>query len=1019
MEELDYTLPSPTDTPYRTPSSSRSRQSTHGEAMSPSSSPPPLPPSEAGRKRRSHDSTHSNPALDENISPLDPRRFTPTLHASLVSEILSLRRELEGKTKDIERLEDRVHNTQSENDRLNQDLSSSNKESRNLKRQLQQLEGGTLSALGDITTERDEARNDASDLRRRLEQSQRRAKSQEEAAERTQSLWDRERDKWAREKRALETKVNVVEGRLKVVLSEIANYQQNTSHQHHQVDHVRQHRGSFGDSPSKRSTSALSHRRHSNASNASDHFGGRLSALGHNPAYSNNLADELALDEEDENIDDVDALPEELERPTSSMSTKAHRILGIVTATDDAIVVEEKEKKRPASRLSQLIDLDDHQGLIQSPPPSPKRISLTTSPIIQTEIVPIDAVPTIQDYPKPQMAPVEPPTPVSPIDAVGSDAALWNRHESKVQSIMISASCQTTELLPSPPLTPDSPQPAFEAAEIQPTTKTEMKSASTQTDKVEDSGLAVRPLHMIADYRQHPIPTISIIPPASRPATPDNAVVLPPRTKNAYCQVDFEPTLGYNSIGIQTDEVDLERKVPDLPPLTTTNLGQFRTASYTRAVPPNSSRRRFYQGMPTPPMDEPPKVLANSAKLIQTLENGPTRRDTYSKTAPARTSSLLAGFEDDEESRFGRLTETDFDDDDLFSRPTAKFTLKFGKMVSQDSPLEDVDELAAADVGEAVALEHLRQSEDSMASDFRSNLSGRTSPRRRSSQHAFKQLRRVPSPKRYNIRKAALISSGTAAHSAQSSVRSSSDMIRGSLDGNPPPFPVPIRFSSARIGKSRSEGGRSSPASSRTSPTRKEKHRSRKPILRKARSGPAISPGPGVEGRRQRSQSPPLDSRISIVPDMPTFRMPAEKASTVNYQYQPTSEASAPRPSVATGPHRKTSHVKTGSDAVSLHSSSVVDAIAQTMVGEWMFKYVRRRKSFGVTESKGMDYDPTKTADEISAHVTSTGVRHKRWVWLAPYERSVMWSSKQPTSNSALLGKSGRKCEFSCTRVCA
>jgi hypothetical protein len=42
--------------------------------------------------------------------------------------------------------------------------------------------------------------------------------------------------------------------------------------------------------------------------------------------------------------------------------------------------------------------------------------------------------------------------------------------------------------------------------------------------------------------------------------------------------------------------------------------------------------------------------------------------------------------------------------------------------------------------------------------------------------------------------------------------------------------------------------------------------------------------------------------------------------------------------------------------------------------------------------------------------VTNNGVRHKRWVWLAPYERAVMWSSKQPTSGSALMGgKNGRK----------
>ena len=76
-----------------------------------------------------------------------------------------------------------------------------------------------------------------------------------------------------------------------------------------------------------------------------------------------------------------------------------------------------------------------------------------------------------------------------------------------------------------------------------------------------------------------------------------------------------------------------------------------------------------------------------------------------------------------------------------------------------------------------------------------------------------------------------------------------------------------------------------------------------------------------------------------------------------------------------------------------------------------MYKYVRRRKSFGVNTDKS-DWDANKTVEEISANATATGTRHKRWVWLAPYERAVMWSSKQPTSGSALMGgKSGRKCE--------
>jgi hypothetical protein len=137
----------------------------------------------------------------------------------------------------------------------------------------------------------------------------------------------------------------------------------------------------------------------------------------------------------------------------------------------------------------------------------------------------------------------------------------------------------------------------------------------------------------------------------------------------------------------------------------------------------------------------------------------------------------------------------------------------------------------------------------------------------------------------------------------------------------------------------------------------------------------------------------------------------------------PFDDITAPRERRAA--HRRTSHRTIPSNNWSTHErqdherkdsiggvqpTSVVDAIAQTMVGEWMFKYVRRRKSFGMGETK--DNWEGKNPDEVSANITSSGVRHKRWVWLAPYEGSIMWSSKQPTSGPALLGKSGRKCQF-------
>ncbi|KAI5288097.1 hypothetical protein KEM54_005469, partial [Ascosphaera aggregata] len=93
-------------------------------------------------------------------------------------------------------------------------------------------------------------------------------------------------------------------------------------------------------------------------------------------------------------------------------------------------------------------------------------------------------------------------------------------------------------------------------------------------------------------------------------------------------------------------------------------------------------------------------------------------------------------------------------------------------------------------------------------------------------------------------------------------------------------------------------------------------------------------------------------------------------------------------------------HLQGGKTDTNCHRTSVVDAIAQTMVGEWMWKYVRRRRSFTVSENRD---NACRFGEE------GGGSRHKRWVWLAPYDRAVMWSSKQPSSGSALLGKSGRK----------
>ena len=154
--------------------------------------------------------------------PLDPRRFTPTLHASLVSEILNVRREAESKSKTIDILERGLDEARTENEELGTSLSRTTKETRSLKHHLQLLEGGTSSAMTELARERDEALENVTDMRKKFEQTQKKARSREEDVERTQTLWDRERESWESERRNLERKVHVVENRLRTVLNEVA-----------------------------------------------------------------------------------------------------------------------------------------------------------------------------------------------------------------------------------------------------------------------------------------------------------------------------------------------------------------------------------------------------------------------------------------------------------------------------------------------------------------------------------------------------------------------------------------------------------------------------------------------------------------------------------------------------------------------------------------------------------------------------------------------------------------------------
>jgi len=223
------------------------------------------------------------------------------------------------------------------------------------------------------------------------------------------------------------------------------------------------------------------------------------------------------------------------------------------------------------------------------------------------------------------------------------------------------------------------------------------------------------------------------------------------------------------------------------------------------------------------------------------------------------------------------------------------------------------------------------------------------------------------------------------------SVTSSSNF--GKTSGPPPPFAIPVRGSSVPNRRRSERQSSPTPGSDPASPGRPRDSRQpvRKLNLRKAHSAAML---PGEKGPHiLRSKTPtglgtsshaPSSARL---PPIPTTKLPSN------------SDKAVMRPSTAT-PHDFSTSFPTGNASVgSSAQPSVVDAITAAMVGEWMWKYVRKRKSFGGSHPA---QDFAKTGD----------ARHKRWVWLSPYERTIMWSSKQPNSNATLTGKSGRKCKF-------
>ncbi|KAI4256098.1 MAG: hypothetical protein L6R42_006410 [Xanthoria sp. 1 TBL-2021] len=970
---------------------------------------------------------------EDKASAMDAKRFTPNLHASLVSEILSLRREIEGKNNALASLEDSLQSSKLENAQLTATVTSQEREIQSAKKQMQLLESGTLSALGDIAKERDDAVGSLADARKRLEASKSSVRGFEEDARRNQALWEQDKQNWDTEKRNIERKVHVAEGRLKTMVNEVAAAQ--NSSQLASICGSEQEEGAgetwfsnWSDIISTRSSSVRGRYHLSELSNntydtnelanlRNSTLAARASLIMTEP-NSLSLAAELNFDEAleghsgdnemEREIFLPDALPEEnlykIRRLSiQSQDCKARRILGLSTDPAEQALCEEPSVEQPLESVveqplrslqTSMKPLPTRRDMATqySPPASPKTAAQEPAATSEKDLYRFANTENTANQRRKRISVVAAPHDSFP-----------PRSEQSANCPTASAACQTMPQAASPPLIlePMFPDPGSILA-------SEMMSCSTQTDDA--SQVADVPASVRDPSSSTAIPVIAIHPPGSRPGSSNNAVMLPPQTKNAACQTEPALMPDVKSIAVQTEGIRVDKRPLQIPP----RLMSGAAASKPQSHSDQPSRRTVPKvpkpGLRYPPPTEPSRNSRTRSKPPNIQRAGPhVAQDSdpsgnsgqLSRASPTQMDDLFAGFSDQE----GRGMDIDLSDDDddyanvvpirkTLSKVKNSWTLVPNSMHASlgprplGRPISDIQE-----IDDTLVVSHI---------DTQADRDGEV-PAPAAGQQGKEEGWALPieSSQKSEIRKAALTSIGALAH-----LRQRSPSEPGPNTGSstvPPPFPVPTRSSSRKIPIGSSDGN-GSPSPHTTSFIAGIRNRnqaragSRNP-LRKVRSAAAVPKLARTPSKQDETEgeSSALPSPTSTSFHRPRIPRTLQAGSTLQ---QPSALSQA----LSQDASSSTSNAAGGAVESPSQTTSVVDAIAQTMVGEWLWKYVRKRKSFGMVESAQVEFEEGRRN-----HENGSVIRHKRWVWLAPYERAVIWSSKQPASGSALMGKGGRK----------
>lgn len=891
--------------------------------------------------------------------------LTSKVHSKFVAQILELRRTIESKDMIIDHLESTLAEERSRNEALEDELKRNVRETKAMKRQLQSIEGSTLAAMEELCKEKDAANATSAELRRKVDATSKQLKAEQEHVDQVHKEWESDKAKWTYERSTLVRKNAVAEGRLKNVIEEVTMHHMNdqppptsAEDDKENLPPLREGMTSMHSSPTK----SRKHRR--NQSSLSSLNSVRQSRDLNGPS----LADELNLDTADEDGSEVEMSDHESQlrkvresRTSGVTDAKARRVLGIVSGIEKLQSAPEA-KSRPASTrldgvVADQVAPEASSGVIAAAHRMVQAVGGRSEPSQQSHVQELEAIEANQRRKR---------------DPVIRSPKSHSRTRSEPLQKLESSQLAMADAVASPPGSPRSINSFVSAVGTHKQDmieKPEMASASTQTDAIEQPRIPSPP----APIRAPPpvpveVPSIAIHPPDSTgPPSPGEAV-LPPRTRSAGSQTDMNSPIEIRDAGAQTDVIRVDRR--RLPAHLLPSALNFDTETVSRTVNESARLKEPVNQRSLPPSPSPTDSLF---KDLSSSNKSTKYEDVLSEAPESNWSRLRKTLmlnnkqaKPAENDPFTRHDDTYTSESDYahISSVTGKRPQKYTRPSFDPPTPVPEDEKVAASRPEMIRAP---QSGGSRGSFERQNNTTRY--------HSYTITNKGKYPQRVS-------SFGPPQRpGSPSSVGSSS-----AWSGPQPPVPIPMRTSSVGHGRKHRSSGQTSPTrrSGASSPTKRfdGMRVGKKPLIRKAKS-PALTP---TDGPGETLPLSPLSRESFASAELSASSMPGSVSLATRQTGHVRSSSSQTR--------RLSSFQPTGEASVGDNGQhTVAHALKETMIGEWMWKYTRKRKSFGITDSTG----------------DNGIIRHKRWMWISPDERTVMWSSKQPRSETAWLGKSGRK----------